>query len=181
MYQTGYLTIKGYDPDMRTYVLGYPNGEVREAFQFFYLDSQTNVGPDNLHKLITDLKKVFYRKEYTQLKERLNNLMGILTYDMFEKGSEKIYHGLMHIAFSLVGMHTESEIHTKNGRCDMMIRAGGTVHVIEIKFGSSASDALAQVKGRGYTQKWLAEGVPVVAFGVNIDVESRTVNEVLFG
>lgn len=180
MYQTGYLTIKSYSEEIRSYALGYPNQEVKESFLSFYLDSQTNAGEDNLHKLITDLKRVFYHKEYGSLQERLNNLMEILTYDMFEKGSEKIYHGLMHIAFSLVGMHTESEIHTKNGRCDMMIRAGGTVHVIEIKFGGSAKDALAQVKARGYAQKWLAEGVPVVAFGVNIDLEGRKVEKILF-
>lgn len=180
MYQTGYLTISGYDEQERSFKLGYPNQEVKESFLSFYLESQTNAGEDNLHRLILDLKRVFYKRNYDQLQERLNNLMEILTYDMFEKGSEKIYHGLMHIAFSLVGMHTESEIHTKNGRCDMMIRASGTVHVIEIKFGGSAADALAQVKARGYTQKWLAEGVPVMAFGVNIDLEGRKVDEVLY-
>lgn len=32
LFQTGYLTIKSYDPDSRLYTLGYPNGEVKEGF-----------------------------------------------------------------------------------------------------------------------------------------------------
>ena len=32
LYQSGYLTIKGYDPAFRLYRLAYPNGEVRYGF-----------------------------------------------------------------------------------------------------------------------------------------------------
>ena len=31
-YQSGYLTIKGYDPEFREYKLGFPNDEVQEGF-----------------------------------------------------------------------------------------------------------------------------------------------------
>lgn len=32
LYQSGYLTIKGYEPLFRTYTLGYPNEEVKIGF-----------------------------------------------------------------------------------------------------------------------------------------------------
>ncbi len=34
LFQTGYLTIKAYDPDLALYTLGYPNLEVENAFRF---------------------------------------------------------------------------------------------------------------------------------------------------
>ena len=32
LYQSGYLTIKGYDPSFQLYTLAYPNKEVRKGF-----------------------------------------------------------------------------------------------------------------------------------------------------
>lgn len=32
LYQSGYLTIKSYDPNFQAYTLGYPNKEVRKGF-----------------------------------------------------------------------------------------------------------------------------------------------------
>lgn len=37
LYQSGYLTIKGYDREFRVYNLGFPNKEVEEGFTRFIL------------------------------------------------------------------------------------------------------------------------------------------------
>lgn len=37
--QTGYLTIKSYDPETRNYLLGYPNEETKASFLLYFMDS----------------------------------------------------------------------------------------------------------------------------------------------
>ena len=44
IYQSGYLTIKGYDDDVKPlYTLGFPNDEVRYGFLNFLVPYYTNV------------------------------------------------------------------------------------------------------------------------------------------
>ena len=46
IYQSGYLTIKGYNPRFKTYRLGFPNEEVEEGFMKFLVPYYTPLGKD---------------------------------------------------------------------------------------------------------------------------------------
>ena len=60
IYQSGYLTIKGYDDDVKLYTLGFPNDEVRYGFLNFLVPYYTNVSNDetgfHIAKFMRELK-----------------------------------------------------------------------------------------------------------------------------
>ena len=47
LYQSGYLTIKGFDKEFRTYELGFPNKEVEEGFTKFLLPNYASLSSGN--------------------------------------------------------------------------------------------------------------------------------------
>lgn len=59
IYQSGYLTIKGYDERFKKYRLGFPNKEVEEGFLNFLLPLYTSAGnnsPFMVDEFVKDVK-----------------------------------------------------------------------------------------------------------------------------
>ena len=60
IYQSGYLTIKGYDEEFGIYRLGFPNREVEEGFIRFLLPYYANVNkvesPFEIHKFVREVR-----------------------------------------------------------------------------------------------------------------------------
>ena len=61
MYQTGYLTIKGFDKDFDSYSLGFPNKEVELSFLRFllpkYVGGTENQSSFYIEHFVRDLRK----------------------------------------------------------------------------------------------------------------------------
>ncbi len=53
LYQSGYLTIKGFDPRFNLYTLGFPNMEVKDGFLNFLLGYYAPVQSDSTNTLIS--------------------------------------------------------------------------------------------------------------------------------
>lgn len=75
MFQTGYLTIVGYDKARDTYQLGYPNNEIRQSLQLYLLSIAT--------KLNTETAKGMAFKLSTELDER--GYLGLAVRRRFKK------------------------------------------------------------------------------------------------
>ena len=71
LFQTGYLTIKGYDNDFMTYILGYPNFEVENSFQYALLNSYSNMHVDNY---VIDLIRTLRNDDFETFFDTLRNL-----------------------------------------------------------------------------------------------------------
>jgi hypothetical protein len=59
----------------------------------------------------------------------------------------------------------------------MVIFMPETIYIIELKAGGSAEQALQQIEAKGYAKPYLTDGRKIVKVGVNIDKESRTVED----
>ena len=177
MLQTGFLTLKGYDEDLSTYQVGYPNFEVRQAFSRMVLDTRLTQTFD-VNPLVIPQKIRKYLRErnieavITQLNTLLASIPGILHIPR-----EAYYHSLIHMIFQASGLNIRSEEWVAGGRIDTVIEEPDCFYIIEFKFGSTAQVALDQIKRRKYSEKFNQGNKSIMALGIAVECETKSISE----
>ena len=94
-YQTGYLTIKGFDKEFRSYALGYPNEEVKYGFLKsltpYYLCDENAASPLDVRNFVKDLRK----GDTDSLRERFTALFARLPYPKDERVVEQNFQNVI--------------------------------------------------------------------------------------
>ena len=174
LFQTGYLTIQKINPDTGTYILNYPNKEVRESMYDFLIDELV---PDahitNMGMTVHDLKNAFEKGNLVRVQTILSTLLADLPFHTFEKSSEGLYHGLIHIVFNYLGLAMQSEAHSSKGRADVVIQTITHIYIFEFKINKSAEEAFQQIIDLEYAEKYRASEKPILAIGVNFNTKNR--------
>jgi Predicted AAA-ATPase/PD-(D/E)XK nuclease superfamily len=190
MFQTGYLTIKDYEEIGGVYSLDYPNQEVRQS----YLDLLTNIYTQNPSEtgtvLANNLRKILLKCELEKLQSLLNTIFKSIPYEVWQKENEPggvphFYHAIIHLTFRLLGIYVESQVQTSDGRIDALVQVNEYVYAFEFKLDGSASQALQQIKDKGYLQPYQNQGKrnaarTCIGIGVNFSKELKKVEEILW-
>lgn len=178
LFQTGYLTIKELNIMNGDVILDYPNEEVRESFyQILIDDIAYNTQRTNTGRTIQDIYKAFINHDLRQVRLILNSILADLPTQTFEKQTEGLYHGLLHIIFNYLGMFMQSEVHSSWGRADIVIETSSYVYVFEFKFNKTAQAAINQIERQKYMQKYQASGKIIVAIGCNFNSTERQIDD----
>ena len=171
LYQTGYLTIKGYNREDHSYTLGYPNKEVREGFlRGLLANYKSSEGMSA--SFVLRFNKALKDGDVNSALELLQSFMAGIPYDL-ENKTEKHYQTIIYLVFSLLGYYTQAEVKSAVGRADAVCRTKDRTYVFEFKVDGSAEDALKQIDGKGYMIPYKKEG-RCVKVGVNISSVTRT-------
>ena len=176
LYQSGYLTIKDYDPEYMEYTLAYPNEEVRLGFIGSLIPYYVNDPNFARNSLITGVVKDLRRNDLESCMQRITTFFASIPYDLNNK-TEKHFHTLFYLLFSMTGLYVESEVKSAVGRADIVIKTETHIYVFELKLDGSAEDALKQIDSKGYLVPYRTDGRKVVKVGVNFDSASRTVRD----
>jgi Predicted AAA-ATPase/PD-(D/E)XK nuclease superfamily len=177
LFQTGYLTVKEIDVMTGDMVLDYPNKEVRESMYQFLIDDlaksqiRTHTG-----RTIQDMNKALISKDLGQVKEIINGLLADMPYHTFDKQTEGLYHGLVHLIFSYLGMFVQSEVHSSRGRADAVVQTLTDIFIFEFKFNKTAQEALDQIYNKKYADKYRASNKPITGIGLNFDSTERQID-----
>jgi Predicted AAA-ATPase/PD-(D/E)XK nuclease superfamily len=178
LFQTGYLTVKELDPMTGDLVLDYPNKEVRESMYTFLID---DLAPDphrtHTGRTVQGLAGAFRAGDLAQVRVAINALLADLPAEVYARQAEGLYHGLVHLLFSYLGVFVQSGVHSARGRADAVVQTATDVYLFEFKFGQSAQAALDQVLARGYADPYRASGKRVTAIGVNFNPAERQADE----
>lgn len=178
LFQAGYLTVKELDLWTGDMILDYPNKEVRQSmYQFLIDDLAKDAHRTDTGLTIRNLKQAFTEGNLSQVREILDGLLADLPSEVFDKKSEGLYHGLIHLVFSYLGMYAQSEVHSARGRADAVVQTASDVYIFEFKFNITAADALAQIKQRGYADRYRSSGKKLTGIGVNFSTEARGIDE----
>ncbi len=175
-YQTGYLTIKGYDEDLELFQLGYPNEEVSEGFYEYILPYYANLRHQNVKIFIIDLIDELSKGKVEAAMKRIISLFAGLSYDL-EINAEKDVRNVLFLVFKLVGVYSEAEYHTSDGRIDILVRTPDYVYIMELKYDSSAQEALDQIKRKEYHLPWSVDNRQIIAIGINFSSEKRRIDD----
>ena len=83
----------------------------------------------------------------------------------------------MYAYFASLGQDVRAEDSGSRGRADLALHAGGRVYVFEFKVVERAgtAGAIAQLRERGYADKYRHLGVPVHLVGVEFSKQTRNV------
>ena len=177
LYQTGYLTIKDYDKDFNTYILTYPNNEVKYGFVKSliptYLKTNDAISALNVREFAKDL----YNCDIESFFERLQAVYANLPYGNQAKYIERDFHNVIYLVFLLLGQAVQNEVHYAKGRADCVLQTKDFVYIFEFKLDKSAEEALKQIESKNYAKPFIADSRRVIKIGVNFDSATRNINE----
>ena len=180
IYQSGYLTIKGYDPEFGTYTLGFPNAEVEEGFTKYlmpsYIHRKENRSPFLINNFVEDVRS----GNTEQFIKRLRSLFADTPYEII-RNLETHYRNVVWLLFKLMGFYTQAEYRTSEGRIDMVVKTPKFCYVLEFKLNGTAEEALAQVSDKNYTLPFAVEDQQIIRLGINFDSTTRNIDKVLIG
>ena len=171
-YQSGYLTIKGYDKRFKTYTLDYPNDEVKEGFVNFLLPYYTYSRQVNNASIIGQFVQSLERGNAQRFMELLQAFMAGIPYELV-RDLEVHYQNVIYIITKLMGLYVQAEYRTSRGRIDLLVGTDKYVYIIELKHDGTAEEALAQINSKDYDLPFAIDAREVVKIGANITSETR--------
>lgn len=176
LYQSGYLTIKDYDREFNTYVLGYPNMEVEYGFVNFLLPFYGSLKNDNSGFEIKNFVKDVRSGNIDSFMSRLSTFFSDTSYEM-SHNLEVHYQNIIYIVFKLMGFYTEVEYRTSSGRIDMLVKTSDYIYVMEFKLDGTAEEALRQINDRHYAAPFEHDGRKILKVGVNFSNAIRGIEK----
>ena len=176
IYQSGYLTIKGYDEEFGMYRLGFPNREVEEGFIRFLLPFYANVNkvesPFEIQKFVREVRS----GDYNSFFRRLQSFFADTTYEVI-RDQELHYENVLFIVFKLLGFYTKVEYHTSEGRIDLVLQTDKFIYIMEFKLNGTAEEALQQINDKHYALPFETDGRKLFKIGVNFSAETRNIEK----
>ncbi len=154
LFQTGYTTIKNYDPDTNLYALGYPNFEVESSFIKYLAKTYTTRNAGDIPHLGILMKKALSEADFPRLEEIIQSLFASIPYHLHENASEAYYHTIFYVVFKMIGAKIQAEELTNLGRIDAVLALPDKLFIMEFKLDDSAQAAIAQIKKKQYAQKF---------------------------
>ena len=180
-YQTGYLTIKGYDREFGVYLLKYPNNEVKYAFinslAPAVLRNNCSTGLDVV-SFARDIKK----GDIESVMRRFKALFATLPYTTARKEKqdtviEQNFQNVFYLVFTLLGQWSKVEETSSFGRADCVLENGGNIFIFEFKRDKSADEALRQIEESKYAEPYKASGRRIVKIGAGFSTKERNLVE----
>ena len=176
LYQSGYLTIKGYDRNMRIYTLGYPNEEVERGFLNFLLPYYTPISNDDKASFLSGFVMAVNEGRPEDFLLLTQTMLAGRDYRIAGE-AEKYFQNTFYLIFQLLGFNAQVEQATSQGRIDLVIQTKDFVYIMELKLDKTAEEALAQIKEKGYARPFQGDGRKKFLIGVNFSSETRTLEK----
>lgn len=176
LYQSGYLTIKHYEPMIDLYTLGYPNEEVRTGMVRSLAANYLTPAEGTNSSFVIKFVKAVIADDMEQALTLMRAYLTGVSYRLSNK-TERDVQTIFYLVFSLIGSFIKVEEESAHGRADVVITLPSVVYVMELKFDGSADAALRQIDEKGYLIPYTADGKRLVKVGVNYSSEERTITE----
>ena len=176
LFQSGYLTIKGYDEEFDVYKLDYPNEEVRQGFIEFLLPYYTYCQTSAQKTIVRDFVLSLRGGDANRFMQLMQSLLADTPYELVRE-LENHYQNVMYIVTKLMGFYVQAEYRTSRGRIDLLIGTDKYIYIIELKFEGSAQDAMQQIHARDYALPFAADGREIIRIGANVSKETRNIEE----
>jgi hypothetical protein len=175
IYQSGYLTITGYDPEFEQYKLGFPNKEVEEGFLKYLLPNYTSIDQSQSAFYIANFVKEVRAGKVEEFLKRLSSLFADTPYELV-KELENHYQNVIFIVSKLMGFYVKAEYHTSEGSIDLVLQAPDYIYVMEFKFNGTAEEALAQINDKQYALPFECDNRHLIKVGVNFSSKTRNID-----
>ncbi len=180
IYQSGYLTIKDWKKSRNSYMLDFPNDEVKNGFLTViatsYLKSEEQA--DTFVQQVVDAME---DGDCAQMERLLTSFFASIPYTQRRKDNEREKERYFQYTFYLIlrmiscfTVYIEKE--QSEGRVDCVVETPAHVYIFEFKRDGSASDALEQIETKGYAREYAADTRTIHLIGCNFSSETGTID-----
>ena len=181
IYQSGYLTIKGYDKIRKQYQLDYPNDEVRNGFITLLANDYCGRRNDTKN-LVLDINDMLRQCRLDDMRDALSGFFASIPYNAnYQERAwsyESHYHYTFYLIFRLLSCYsTFTEKANSRGRADMVVETNDYVYIFEFKLDGTAAEALKQIEDKGYAEPYAADSRKLFKVGVVFSSEKRNITE----
>lgn len=176
LYQSGYLTIKAYDPESRVYTLGIPNREVSQGLAESLVAAASPEALDSHNSFLIKFARSLRAGDMDAALRLMRSYLAEIPYHLGSR-DERGFETTFYLIFDLLGIQIETEFKTATGRVDAVVRTGDTLYVMEFKYGKGAAEALAQIDEKDYCLPFESDGRHLIKIGVNFSPEERTIDD----
>ena len=175
LFQTGYLTVKSYNPDSRLYTLDYPNREVKASLLDNLLSAYREVFPGTSISVTVDLRTALEHGDMPRIINELNAVIGSIPYEHWRADTESIFHIITYLTFKKIGVDVFTEVHSSTVRVDVIVKTKQYIYALELKLDASASEALDQIFEKGYLQPYAGDERKKLAIGIAFSSGQRNI------
>ena len=181
IYQSGYLTIKDYNIDFNTFLLDFPNDEVKNGFLTMvassYLKPKEETGG-----WIRDVVMAMRKGETDNIKTLFTSFLSSIPYTMRrkedEKERERYFQYTFYLIMRLISVYTVyTEKVQSQGRVDCIVETPQYVYIFEFKLDGTAEEALQQIEEKGYAREYDSDKRQVFKIGASFSSETGTIGE----
>ena len=169
-FQSGYLTVRAYDPITHLYTLGVPDEEVRRDL----CTLMTGVAANTDMQWAASLGAKLLTEQWDDFFDGLQSLYAAMAYGSTERRvHENSYGRCLSFLLASQGFDFTMENVQSNGRADVVAKHPAMVCVFELKVGESVDRAFRQMREKGYAEPYAADGRPIWLIGLSFDPETR--------
>ena len=181
IYQSGYLTIKDYKPRRGTFLLDFPNNEVKKGFVSLVASDYLKPKRESVNSWIQDVIDALEDGETEKLRKLFTSFLADVPYTMRrkedERERERYFHYTFYLIFRLVSVYTVyTEKEQSEGRVDCIVETPDYIYIFEFKLDGTADEALRQIKEKGYTRPYEADERPLYKIGVSFSSQTGTID-----
>ena len=176
IYQSGYLTIKGYDSEFQVYTLGFPNEEVEEGFTNFLMPYYMNTGSESGPMFIRNFVIALRQGKPEAFMKRMQVLFADTDYKIVGD-AELYFQNAFYVVTKLLGFYVDVERTISDGRIDMIAKTKDYIYIFEFKYDKDADAALQQIEDKGYAKPFAADSRKLIKVGVNFSRQHRCIDD----
>ena len=181
IYQSGYLTVKDYDKEFNTFLLDFPNNEVKNGFLTMLASSYLKPSEETgswVRSVVTALR----RGELDKVRELFTSFLAGIPYTMRRKENEaereRYFQYTFYLIMRLISVYTVYvEKPQSQGRVDCVVETPMQIYVFEFKLDGTAAEALQQIHAKGYVREYSADPRRVYQIGAAFSSETGTISD----
>ncbi len=178
LFESGFVTIKSYSKERKSFQLGLPNSEVATAFTHALIPIYCNMREDVTNAIFLKLRNSIIDGEPQQFMEELKTFLHGNPYGLTELDKrEKYFQSSLYLMLRALGFEPQAELQTCNARMDMMIQTSRFVYIFELKTNGSAQEAMDQINTKGYYIPFLNSGKQIIKIAANYSSATNNLDD----
>ena len=176
LYQSGYLTIKDYSSLTESYTLDIPNEEIRIGLMESLLPNYVYDRAGEWRPILGDMSLLIRKDNLDEALKILQEFLASIP-QCNNTNYEGHYQQMLYVIFTLLGYYVELEVHTADGRIDVVMRTANTLYLMELKINSTADAAMKQIEEKDYVKRFSQINRRVIKVGINFSTDEHTITE----
>ena len=181
IYQSGYLTIKDYDMEFNTFLLDFPNNEVKNGFLTALASSYLKPSEET-GGWIRDVVRTLRAGDTGRLCNLFTSFLSSIPYTMRRKDDEvereRYFQYTFYLILRLISVYTVYvEKVQSQGRVDCVLETPQYVYIFEFKLDGTADDALRQIEEKGYANEYASDTRTLYKIGASFSSETGTIGD----